>query len=94
MMNAKTSNRTLNNPCTEGNAKILKAIVISPNEKTKDLGSILAIARTESSRREHTQENATVRAIVFVPELGVYVAIYESSNPSSRKQECETHGAS
>jgi hypothetical protein len=93
-MNAKNSTYLLNNPCAEGKTKILKAIVISPNEKTRDLGCILAIARTESCRREHTQENPTVRAIVFVPELDVYVAIYESSNPSSRKEECETHGAS
>ncbi len=58
--------------------RMLKALVITPNEKTIDVGSLLAIARSEACRREHTQENPIVRAMVFVPELGVYVAVYES----------------
>ena len=61
-------------------AKILKAIVIVPNEKTTDLGSLLAIARSEACKREHTQENPIVRAITFVAELGVYVAVYQVIN--------------
>lgn len=58
-------------------AKILKALIIVPNEKTTDLGSLLAIARSEACKREHTQENPVVRAMVFVAELGIYVAVYE-----------------
>ena len=61
----------------EEGAKILKALVIVPNEKTTDLGSLLAIARSEACKREHVQENPVVRAMTFVAELGVYVAIYQ-----------------
>ncbi len=57
---------------------MLKALVISPNEKTVDVGSLLAVARAEACRREHTSVNPTVRALVFVAELGVYIAVYEA----------------
>ena len=59
---------------------LLRALVISPNEKTQDLGSLLAVARAEACRREHVSVNPTVRALVFVAELGVYVAVYEASD--------------
>jgi hypothetical protein len=57
---------------------MLRALVICPNEKTVDVGSLLAVARSEACRREHVDVNPTVRALVFVPELGVYVAVYEA----------------
>lgn len=56
---------------------MLKALVISPNDRTGDVGCLLAIARSESCRREHISINPTIRALVFVAEVGVYVAIYE-----------------
>jgi hypothetical protein len=58
----------------------MKALVISPNEKTVDLGSLLAVARAEACRREHVVVNPTVRALVFVAEIGIYVAVYEVSD--------------
>lgn len=61
-------------------AKILKALIIVPNEKTSDLGSLLAIARSEACKREHVQQNPVVRAMAFVAELGVYVAVYQVTN--------------
>lgn len=61
---------------------MLKALVISPNNKTVDLGSLLAIARSEACHREHIKVNPAVRALVFVAELGVYVAVYEASDKS------------
>lgn len=54
-----------------------KAIVIAANERTVDVGSLLAVARAEACRREHSSVNPLVRALVFVAELGVYVAVYE-----------------
>ena len=57
---------------------MLKALVISPNERMVDFGSLLAVARAEACRREHVRVNPTVRALVFVAELGVYVAVYEA----------------
>ncbi len=57
---------------------MFKAIVISPNERTVDFGSVLAVARAEACRREHTAVNPVVRALVFVAELGVYLAVYEA----------------
>ena len=61
---------------------MLKAIVISPNERTVDFGCLLAIARAEACRREQVKVNPTVRVLVFVAELGVYVAIYEAVEKS------------
>ncbi len=57
---------------------MFKAIVINPTDKTVDFGSLLAVGRAEACRREKTKVNPTVRALVFVAELGVYVAIYEA----------------
>ena len=37
---------------------MLKALVISPNEKTVDLGSLVAIARSEACKREHMGESS------------------------------------
>ncbi len=59
---------------------MLKALVICPNERTVDFGCLLAVARTAACRREHVSVNPTVRALVFVAEVGVYVAIYEASD--------------
>jgi hypothetical protein len=59
---------------------MLKAIVITPNKGTVDFGSLLAVARAEACRREQTKVNPTVRALVFVAELGVYVAVYQASD--------------
>jgi hypothetical protein len=56
---------------------LFKALVITPNDKTVDLGSLLAIARSEACKREQVSVNPPVRALVFVAELGVYVAVYE-----------------
>jgi hypothetical protein len=55
----------------------LKALVISPNEKTVEFGCLLAVARAEARRREQSQVNPPVLALVFVAEVGVYVAVYE-----------------
>ena len=63
-----------------------KAIVINPNERTVDVGCLLAVARAEACRREHVQVNPTVRALVFVAEVGVYVAVYQvNDNPETAK---------
>jgi hypothetical protein len=56
---------------------LFKALVIIPNEKTAEFGSLLAIARSEACRREHIETNPPVRALCFIGELGVYVAVYE-----------------
>jgi hypothetical protein len=66
---------------------MLKALVIAPNEKTADFGCLLAVARAEACRREHVVVNPSVRALVFVAELGVYVAVYEAvvkTNPEQK----------
>ena len=63
---------------------ILKALVITPNEKTVDLGSLLAIARSEACKRERVGVNPPVRALVFVAEVGVYVAVYEALESANK----------
>ena len=57
---------------------MLKALVIVPNERTQDTGSLLAIARAEAQKRERTHKNVSVKTIIFVPECGVHVALYEA----------------
>jgi len=57
---------------------VLRALVIVPNKKTRDLGSLLAIARSEAAKREHSNRKPPIRALNFVPELGVYVVVYET----------------
>jgi hypothetical protein len=56
--------------------------VIAINAKTTELGSILAIARSEARKREQSKENPPIRALSFFPELGVYVAVYEAVEKS------------
>lgn|GEM_PF-3105778 len=65
-----------------------RALVIIPNEKTQDLGDLLAIARAEAQKREHTHENVNVKSLSFIPECGVYVAVYErcSNKPDVRRR--------
>jgi len=58
--------------------KMLKALVIVPNEKTKEFGALLAVARAEARKRERTQQNPSILALRFFPELRVYVAVYEA----------------
>ena len=61
---------------------MLKALVIFLNEKTVELGSILAIARSEARKREQSKENPPIRALRYFPELSVYVAVYEAADNS------------
>jgi hypothetical protein len=70
-------------------SNLLKALVIMPNEQTKEIGSLLAVARAEARKREQTNKNPSIRAMRFFPELGVYVAVYEAETiqkPEVKKQ--------
>ena len=61
---------------------MFKAIVITPNERTTEVGSILAVARAEARKREQSNKNPPIRALRYFPELCVYVAVYEAvENP-------------
>lgn len=64
---------------------MLKALVIVPNEKTVEFGSLLAVARAEACKREHVNINPPILALNFIPELKVYVAIYQADE--TRKPE-------
>jgi len=57
----------------------LSALVIHVNEKVRDLGDLLAIARAEAKRR-HGLKNVRVevKEILYVPSLNVYVALYQA----------------
>jgi hypothetical protein len=56
---------------------MLKALVVTPNEKTVDLGSLLAVARAEARKREHSDVNPPILALRFLAEINVYVAVYQ-----------------
>ena len=57
---------------------VFKAVVIVPNERTRDFGSLVAIARHEAKKREKTSETPPILSLRFFPELGIYVAVYEA----------------
>ena len=67
---------------------MLRSVVILPNEKTKDVGALLQIARSIVRRKEGMQANTPIISLVFDPVTRVYVAIYEccSKPPESRKE--------
>ena len=67
-----------------GQAEMLKALVIAPNEKTNEIGSILAVARAEARKREQSRENPPIRALKYFPELCIYVAIYEAAENTNK----------
>jgi len=62
---------------------VLKSLVIVPNERTQDMRSLVNIASAEAKRREGTHQDIPIRALKFIPELGVYVAIYDWEHSSS-----------
>jgi hypothetical protein len=64
---------------------MLKALVITPNDKTSEFGSLLAVARAEARRRERSQQNPPIRALVFVAQLQLYCAIYETQEIQAKK---------
>ena len=70
--------------------RMLKALVIVPNEKTTEYGSLVAVARAEARKREHANTNPPIRALRFFPELSVYVAVYEAD--AIRKPEVKKQG--
>jgi hypothetical protein len=57
---------------------MFKAIVVLPNAKTSDVGALLAVARDAARRREDMLTNPPIRALHFIAEIGIYVAIYEA----------------
>jgi hypothetical protein len=69
---------------------MLKALVISPNERTVDFGCLLAIARAEACKREHIGVNPPIRALTFLAEVRVYVAVYEV--PETPALKCKLKG--
>jgi len=57
---------------------MLKALVIVLNDRTQDVGSLLAIARAEDEKRERTHQNVSVKKMVLVSKRGLRVALYEA----------------
>lgn len=68
---------------------MLKALVIIPNERIKDMGSILAIARAEAQKREHTHKSVDIKSIRFVSECQVYVVVYNAPDVRGRRLKIE-----
>jgi hypothetical protein len=65
---------------------MLRALVILPNDRTKEIGALVAVARAEARKREHSQQNPPIRALVFVAQLQLYCAIYETQEIQTRKE--------
>ena len=68
----------------------MKALVIVPNEQTREVGALLAVARQAARNREQTEKNPPILALRFVPELGVYIAVYQAIE--IQKQEAKRQG--
>jgi hypothetical protein len=72
---------------------MLKALVIAPNEKTGEIGSLLAVARAEARKREHSEQNPPIRALRYFPELDVYVAVYEAEEKAVAEEQERPEGS-
>ena len=57
---------------------MFKALVIMQNAKTSEVGALLAVARDAARKREGTQTNPPIRALHFIAELDVFIAVYEA----------------
>jgi len=68
---------------------VLKALVIYPNDKTRDVGDLLAIARSQAQKRQHTHENVNIRSILYDSITGVFVALYETRGSKPLMQEAK-----
>ena len=66
---------------------MLKALVIVPNEKTREVGALLAVARAEARRREKIEQNPPILALRYFSDMGVYVAVYEASETQKQTQQ-------
>jgi hypothetical protein len=69
--------------------QMFKALVLMPNEKTSEFGSLLAVARDAARKREETRTNPPIRVLHFIAELGIYVAIYEVIEKPALNREVE-----
>ena len=58
---------------------VFKAIVVIPNEKTTEVGCLLAVARAEARKRDNSDLNPPISALRYFPELCIYVAVYEAT---------------
>ena len=67
---------------------MLKSLVIYPNERTKDLGAILQIARSLAKKKEHMEANFQIVSLLYDSSTRVYVALYEDvqTPPEPRKE--------
>ena len=72
--------------------KLLSALVIHPNERTGDIRRLVNIASAEAKRKEKTRENIVVRALLYVPELQVFVAVYEKPHKARSIASLEARG--
>ena len=59
------------------NKQMLRACVIIKNERVKSHGDLLAISRSVAKTVEQSKSNIAIKAIIYVPELDVHLAIYE-----------------
>lgn len=59
------------------NKQMLRACVIIKNERVKSHGDLLAISRSVAKTVEHSKSNIAIKAIIYVPEFDVHLAIYE-----------------
>lgn len=60
--------------------KLLSALIIYPGKRTDSIQRLLNIASTQAKIKEKVKSGTRsikVKTILFVPECGVYVAIYE-----------------
>ena len=65
---------------------MLKALVIMPNAKNFEVGALLAVARDAARKREGSPTNPPIRALHFIAELGIFVAVYEAAEKSNTEK--------
>ena len=73
----------------------LEALIIYPGKRTDNFQRLLKIASTQAKIKEKVKSrtrNIKVKTILFVPECGVYVAIYESPFKKRSTRPLEARG--
>ena len=56
---------------------MLKALVIIPNSRTREISDILQIAKSSARKAAHLEKNPPILAIEYISRLNVYVVVYE-----------------
>jgi len=56
---------------------LLKALVIIPNSRTREISDILQIAKSSARKAAHLEKNPPILALEYISRLNIFIAVYE-----------------